>query len=96
MEEVMAVAHLFTSLLERNTNTRMMTRTIRITAPAAPRSPYTRLFLVLNSQLSPLYQSVSVVRQLRWREGAVEERELFRVRASQCPQPPSLKTSPAP
>ena len=44
-------------------------------APAAPTSPYTRLFLVLNSQVSPLYQSVSVLRQLRWTEGADGERE---------------------
>ena len=85
MEEALGVAHLFTSLLERNVNTSMMTRTISITAPTAPTSPYTRLFLVLNSQVSPLYQSVSVVRQLRWREGADEEREPSRVRASQCP-----------
>lgn len=90
------MTRLFTSLLERNTNTRRTTRTTSTTAPTAPRSPYTRLFLVLNSQVSPLYHSVSVVRQLKWREGAGREREPSRVRASKFPQSPSLRIDPDP
>lgn len=75
MEEVAAVTHLFNSLLERSMNIKRTTRTSSTMAPAAPTSPYTRLFLVLNSQVSPLYHSVSVVRQLRQTEEADRERE---------------------
>lgn len=70
-----AMAHLSASLLERNRNTKRAVKMISTSEQAAPTSPYTRLFLVLDSQVSPLYHSVSVVRQLRWREGAGEERE---------------------
>lgn len=77
-------------------NTRRMTRTTSTIAPTAPRSPYTRFFLVLISQVSPLYQAVSVFRQLRWRKGAGGKRESFRVRANQCLQSPSLRTGPDP
>lgn len=75
MGEVAAVTHLFNSLLERSMNIKRTTRMSSIMAPAAPTSPYTRLFLVLNSHVSPLYQSVSVVRQLRGTEGADGEKE---------------------
>jgi hypothetical protein len=73
-EEKTEVARLFASLLKRNTNTRTMTRATSNTAPTAPRSPYTRLFWTPQSQVSPVYQWVSVVRHLRWKR-ETERRE---------------------
>lgn len=49
-------AYLFASLLKLMENTARTTRITSSTATPAPTSPYTRLFWMPQSQVSPLYQ----------------------------------------
>lgn len=58
------VTYLCTARLERKANTSSPTKMMSSKPPAPPSSPYTKLLEVAHSQVSPLYQCVSVIRHL--------------------------------